>query len=209
LEALTEDDYDAVSQAIYTALNQYRDPRCVNWMVEHGYRKGHVPVLFHLAHNCLRYSKGRVPSVEDLHFGVKVSFLLLLRTAQDVASCELDLAKDDRHSIYTYIASYVRQWTERWLAECVQGPGDVATQLEEWFVPEEEVTLPLPSWATCFYHNMFGITWGRPSTHNVNALKRSETVNATRAAVKDKFIAMLRSVSTLSDMLSKDCTAFL
>lgn len=208
--ALEDQDFEAVDVAVCAAIDTKRDPRCVNWCIEYGYRRGHAPVLFYLTKNALRYGKGRVPSCEDVAFGVKCAFLLLLRTAQDVTSCRVDLAKSDRDFIYEAIVSYVKQWVLRWHPSTLPGTQEVEVELRKWLTrPEFSFQgLPLPTWATCFSSRVFGLSWGKPEAHDTASFKRSETVVATREIVTGIFLNTLHESATLEEFLLRDISLF-
>ena len=193
---LAEHAYEDVVTAIGEAVDTYRVPRCVNWCIQLGYRQGHVPVLYALTRNTLRYSHGRVPSCEDLAFGVKCAMLLLLRTAQDVVCCRKDLAKADRDFIYTYILSYVKHWVNRWEVESLPEHGALVAEVEAWAGSVTE--LPLPAWATCFTSKLWGVSWGRPEAHDVASFQRSTTLTATRMEVAVQFLTALRAATDVN-----------
>jgi hypothetical protein len=200
---LHDQDYDA----LVTALQAYydaRDPRVVNWSIEFGYRQGHVPVLHLLAHNFLRYSKGRVPTIEDLAFGTRCALLLLLRVFQDVASCKLDLAKADRDGVYPAFLSSVQLWLlNRWTDDVLPSPAEVAVELETWL--QKTKSLPLPTWASCFSSGfMGGMYWAKPSSHDVTSFKRCTNVAHTQAAAAAQFIDSLKTSGNWHVFLHKN-----
>ena len=190
-DMLAEHAYEDLVAAMDLAIDTHRDPRCVNWCIELGYRRGHVPVLYALAKNTLRHSRGRVPSCEDLAFGVKCALLLLLRTAQDVVCCRKDLAKADRDFIYTYVLSYVKHWVLRWDIEALPAHGTMVAEVETWARSVTE--LPLPVWATSFASKLFGVAWGRPEAHDIASFQRSTTLAVTRGEVTEQFVAAIRA----------------
>ena len=201
-DALVAEDYErvaAVLQAFYAA----REPRVVNWSIDLGYRRGHVPVLYFLTYNLLRYSKGRVPTVEDLKFGVRCAALLLLRVAQDVMCCKLALAKADREGVYPAFVVDVRRWlTGRWSAEVLPTPAAVAEELDQWLAANTDVELPLPTWATCFQAGFLGFYWNKPSLHDITSFKRCTNIAATRASVAVHVLSALRTSATWADFLA-------
>ncbi len=206
LDALLEsNDFGLLTDALNKSLQDCRDPRAVNWCVEHGYRRGHVPVLFVLAHNQLRFGKGRVPTVEDVEFGFQVSCILLLRVAQDVQSCKLDMANLSRADTYMCVLSYVSHWALRWNADVVPSTASVADAVELWYRGRRG-DLPLPTWATCFSKWLFSIYWGKPDDAHVAAFRRCATVTDTRDAVAVSFVARLRTSSSWHDFLKTDMT---
>jgi hypothetical protein len=208
--ALEAQDFEGVAAAVCSAIDTKRDPRSVNWCIEFGYRRGHVPVLFYLTKNALRYGKGRVPSCEDVAFGVKCALLLLLRTAQDVISCRVDLAKSDRDFIYEAMVSYVRQWVLRWHPSTLPGTRDLEIKLRKWLSrPEFSFQeLPLPTWATCFNSRVFGLSWGKPEPHDTASFKRSETIVSTRDMVTQIFLTTLHESATLDEFLARGISLF-
>jgi len=210
MNALESHEFEDVVAHVCTAIDSHRDPRAVNWSVEYGYRRGHVPILFFLAKNMLRYGRGRVPSCEDLSFGLKCAVLLLLRTAQDVASSKLDMAKADRNFVYTTILTHVRYWVLRWNKLCLPSIADIADGVSSW-VQAERTELPLPVWVTCFSTSRyFGtVSWSRPEVHDVASFKRSETVKSTRTNVADKFLSALRASTHFEAFFNYDIDAFM
>ena len=193
---LGEHAYEELVAAVGEAMDTHRVPRCVNWCIQLGYRQGHVPILYALTRNTLRYSRGRVPSCEDLAFGVKCAVLLLLRTAQDVVCCRKDLAKADRDFIYTHVLAYVKHWVGRWEAESLPEHGTLVAEVEAW--AGSTVDLPLPAWATCFSSKLWGVSWGKPETHDVASFQRSTTLTATRMEVAVQFLTALRAATDVN-----------
>ena len=196
---MAADNSEAVVAIVERMLDKERDPRVVNWCVEWGYRKGHVPVLYHLARNLLRFSNGRVPSLEDLEFGIRCALLLLVRTAQDVISCRMDLAKADLDFIYEAMKDMVRHWVMRWNPDRYVTVARIRDDLDAWFKTVPIETLPLPSWATSFQCSWSYIPlvskctmyWVNPVAHDVKAFQRSTTVPATRSSVVREFLNVL------------------
>ena len=207
VEQLDAENFDVVVNSIATAITYGRDPRIVNWCTEYGYRRGHVPVLFNLTWNALRFSKGSVPNMESLTFGIKCAVILLLRTAQDVVSCKLDLAKSNVDYIYADILQSVRHWVLRWNEDVLPSTEQMHAEIAAWLASRAD-PLPLPVWATCYYSNMFSRVWGQPKEHDTVAFRRSETVNATRTAVADKFMSELQRAADLNTFFKIDLKMF-
>ena len=202
-EALEIEEYERVA-AILQANYAAREPRVVNWSIDLGYRKGHVVVLYYLSHNLLRYSKGRVPTVEDLNFGVRCTALLMLRVAQDVMCCKLDLAKADREQVYPAFAQDAKKWlTARWPADVLATPAAIADELDHWLASNTDMELPLPTWATCFQLGFLGFYWQKPSAHDVTSFKRCTNIAATRASVAVHVLKLLRTTPTWEAFLSQ------
>ena len=203
---LIDNDFGSLVQAVTKELNENRDPRAMNWCVEFGFRRGHVPVLFLLAHNQLRYGKGRVPTVEDVEFGFLVACILLLRVAQDVQSCKVDMASLNCPETYTHILSFVTHWTLRWSFEVLPLTTAIADRLETWY-QERRLTLPLPVWATCFSKWLYyQINWSKADPAHVSAYKRCATVVDTRDGVAAVFLARLRASPSWQDFFKTDIT---
>jgi len=207
VEQLEAENFDVAVNSVVTAISYERDPRAINWCTEYGYRRGHVPILFNLTWNALRFSKGSVPNMESLTFGIRCAVILLLRTAQDVVSCKLDLAKSGVDYIYTDILRSVRHWVLRWNEDVLPSTAQMHEEISVWLESRAE-PLPLPVWATCYYSNMFSRTWGQPKEHDTVAFRRSETVNATRTAVADKFMSELQRAADLVTFFKIDIKMF-
>jgi len=204
-ESLESQAFDRVVQTLERSLDTDRDPRAVNWSLEFGYRRGHVPVLFPLTRNFLRYSRGRVPTMEDLCFGVRCAMLLLLRVAQDVACCRLDIAKADRAGVFPAFQAHVRHWVLRW--KVLPPTVDVLADLEKWLEATRDTPLPLPTWATSFATGLLGgMNWLPPVAHDVASLERCANITATRDAVTVVFLAALRSTPSWAEFLSREPT---
>lgn len=188
---VTEEEYSYVAVALTDAIDVRRDPRAINWCTEFGYRRGHVPVLWHVARNLLRFSNGRVPSCDDLAFGVRCGMLLLLRTAQDVMCCRVDLARSDLDHVYVIIWSYVQHWVVRWNGDVLPAPAAVADDLAAWSATVTD--LPLPSWATAFEKGILGgLYWNKPRAVESASFRRCSNLADTRAGVTAKLIEVLR-----------------
>ena len=184
-----------------------REPSVVDWCILTGFQQGHVLALYHLTHNALRFSRGRVPSVADVRLGAQFAALLLLRVAQDVTACKKFLARTDRDAIYRAFAGMVSHWLTRWRVGVLPTPGDVADALSAWLV-RPGVTLPSPVWATCFELPYMGWCWdwGTPTAENKVALDIAEGVSQTRADVAKDFLAALRKADTWPTFLAQDFT---
>jgi hypothetical protein len=210
LTALHEKDSFAELTSAIEAGYCARDPRVVNWCIDVGYRTGAVPVLQLLAQNMLRYKTGRVPTLEDLNFGVRCAGLLLLRVAQDVLACKYDLGKSDRTGIYEKYRGMVCHYVLRWAADVRPSPGTVADALSAW-LEVSGAKMPLPVWTTCFELGIFAVTyyWQTPTEENMLAMHRAAAhVNETRAAVAAKFIAELSASASWDVFLLVDLSAF-
>ena len=180
----------AILQANYAA----REPRVVKWSIEQGYCKGHVVVLYYLAHNLLRYSKGRVHTVEDLNFGVRCTALLMLRAAQDVMCCKLGEVKADREQVYAAFAEDAKKWlTARWPVDVLATPAAVGDELDKWLAANADMDLPLPTWASCLEVGFLEIYWKKPSAHDVTFFKRCTNIAAIRASVAVHVVKLLRT----------------
>jgi len=202
--SLHEENYQAVMDVLDDAINVKRDPRAINWSIEYGYRRGHVPVLWHLSRNFLRFSNGRVPSCEDLAFGVRCAVLMLLRVAQDVVSCKVDLAKADRDFVYTALATEVSKWVLRWDNNTLPTRMDIAAELARWIVAVD--VLPLPTWATSFASGFLKWKWTQPTATDTASFRRCAKLAETRLVVADKFIALLRDSPSWAAFLRVDVT---
>ena len=202
---LSEERYPDLMANVQCQLDTFREPRMVDWLEKYGYQQGHVPALFAFTQNLMRYSKSRVPSVEDVQFGIGCCTILLLRVAQDVASCRLDMAKSDRDHVYAAFAAKVKHWILRWNCEILPHPGDVKTQVEHWLemITSNGFDLPLPTWATSFTTGILGtFYWNVPTSHDVVAFKRCTNVVATRRMVTAQFIEVLEKAQTWEDFLA-------
>jgi hypothetical protein len=191
------------------AGHRARDPRVVNWCIDVGYRTGAVPVLQLLSQNMLRYKTGRVPTLEDLEFGVRCSGLLLLRVAQDVLACKHDLGKSDRTGIYEKYRGMVCHYILRWAEDVRPSPATIATALTAWLDAAAD-KMPLPVWTTCFELGIL-VTyyWQSPTAENTLALHRAaDHVNETRKAVATMFLSKLAAAATWDEFLTIDLVAF-
>ena len=204
-----KDSFAELTSAIEAGFRE-RDPRVVNWCIDIGYRTGAVPVLQLLAQNMLRFKTGRVPTLEDLNFGVRCAGLLLLRVAQDVLACKHDLGKSDRTGIYEKYRAMVRHYVLRWAVAVQPSPSEIADALTAW-LEVSGARMPLPVWTTCFELGFYAVTyyWKPPTEENMLAMHRAAAhVNETRAAVAAKFIAALSTTATWDAFLLIDLLAF-
>ena len=202
-EALENEEYERVA-AILQANYAAREPRVVDWFIEQGYRKGHVVVLYYLAQNLLRYSKDRVPTVEDLNFGVRCTVLLMLRVAQDVMCCKLDVVKAGREEVYAAFAQDAKIWlTARWPADVLATPAAIGDELDKWLAANADMDLPLPTWATCLEVGFVDFYWKKPTAHDVTSFKRCTNIAATRASVAVHVLKMLRTTPTWEAFFSQ------
>ena len=212
-ELMLKESFAEVACALEDALTVRRNPQAVNWCVEWGYRRGHVLPLWFLTWNQLRFSLGRVPSVEDLEFGVRCAALLLLRGAQDCVSCRLDMAKCDRVFILNKLALNVHTWLSKWVMaapSALPTGSAIAVLLTAWLECHKSGSLPLPTWATSLFPtNMLSAIvwnertafWRAPDAHDVASFQRSLTVVDTRAKVAAAFLAELAATTTPVDWL--------
>ena len=195
-EALENEKYERVAAILQTNYAA-REPGVVNWSIEQGYHKGHVVVLYYLAHNLLRYSKDRVPTVEDLNFGVQCTALLMLRVAQDVMCCKLDVDKADREEVYAAFAQDAKIWlTARWPADILATPAEIGDELDKWLAANADMDLPLPTWATCLKVGFVEIYWKNPTALDVTFFKTCTNIAAIRASVAVHVLKLLRTTHT-------------
>ena len=205
---LREQAFSAIDASIQAGLAA-REPAVVDWCLVAGLQRGHVLPLYHLAHNALRFSNGRVPSVRDVHTGTHVAALLLLRVAQDVVTRTTFLAQPDKGMIYVAFRKMVAHWLLRWRAAVLPSPAAIADTLAAW-LQAHGTALPSPVWTTCFEQPLWGCVWawGTPSPENIASLDVvTELVVKTRADVAATVLAALRAVADWPTFLSMDFTA--
>lgn len=181
------------------------DPRVVDWCIVWGFRKGHVPVLYKLVRNLLKWRCGRLPTSAELVFSVRCGMLLLMRTAQDVRSCEVDLAKTDRGFVYAAFRDKVQSWVQGWHPASLPTTAAAADALEGWLTRKQstvDFALPSPAWAASFtVMCMSTFDFRRPCAADVQSFQRSAvTVSDTRQAVARSFVAAVRKCGTLEDV---------
>lgn len=192
---------------LVTALNQHvdlaREPKAIDWCIQHGYQNGHVPVLYVLVRNMLKHQAGRVPTTEQTAFTFQCVLFLLLRVAQDVRCCHLDLAKSDRGFVYVVMRNKLREWISYWNPDTVPGLQALLPAFRQYcqsIVPH----LPLPTWTAAFSCSVVGDTfyWNTPSSDDTTSFQRCQTTLRTRASVTRAFIEALRRQETLKSVLA-------
>jgi len=213
-DALVCHEFGLLSEAIEFGLDTARNPVIVNWVTEFGIRQHHVMPLFHFCRNLMRYSRGRVPSADELTYGTYATVQLLLRVAQDVSCCKFDIGRADRDGVYKHFVSVAQPWICRW-GVVAPAPAAVA----KFFTEEDGVRMignieayPLPTWAACFQLGGFilGTTWSKPAprdTLTFERLKCTGILTKTRTCVTRKFMTALAAAESWTDFFPMDFTA--
>ena len=202
---LTDQAFATVDGIIQQGFNA-REPSVVEWCYVAGYQQGNVVALYHLTHNSLRFSRGRVPLLADLRAAATYACLLLLRVAQDVVTCKTYLARTDRDGIYRAFAGMVTHWLTRWRVGVLPTPAETADALFTW-IEARGSNMPSPAWATCFELPLWGWSWDWSCTTAENKLSLEQIkdlVPNTRKTVADEFVTQLRSAVDWSSFLSLD-----
>ncbi len=204
-EQLNSQQYQEVMTQLKVALDDYRDNRTVNWCVDQGYRKGHVCVLYLLTRNFLKFTSGRVATTNEQGFALLCAVLLLLRVAQDVHSCEIDMAKHGLEFVFKALRDKLGSWVyaqNPWSMPTVQ---KVVDELDKWVLGVQD-GLPLPVWATAFGVSTFGwtFTWGNPVEADTAAFQRCQGIRATRTSVAHAFVQHMRTLTTWDAVFKAD-----
>lgn len=203
---LAAHQYGEVMATVTTFMETRRDPRAVDWAIRTGYKEHCVPVLYKLVRNFLKWQdRGRVQSIQDMNFGLRAAVVLLIRVAQDVESCRMDLAKHDLGSIYTAFRSKIWSWLKVYEPALLPSRVKVLHDVEVW--SRGATQLPSPVWATAFTVSRVSFatfTWGTPTAVDISAFERSMTVQATRMAVCESFIAFAKRQTCWSALFTAE-----
>jgi hypothetical protein len=204
-ELLGSTRFTELSARLLVALDVARNPLAVNWCLDAGVRHGHVCVLYLVTRNVLKHGCGRVPSCDDVTAGMTCALLLLLRVAQDVHACHVDMAKHGLGYVYVSIRDKVWGWVARLNTASLPSITDVLARIDPW-IATTATTLPSPVWATAFRVSTFGATfrWGNPIDGDTLAFQRCKTLQATRAAVANNFTAYVRAQHAWSTVFKAD-----
>lgn len=195
---LHEFAYEDVAKTLVQELDCARNPQAADWCAELGAGAGHALPLYYDVRNTLKWrAAGVVPSTRTLFLGLTHAVLLLVRVAQDVAVCRLDLARR-REFVYLALRAKLWSWVRLWRDVTLPRVADVVAAVDAWFQAVSE-PLPLPVWAVAFdawwpTHTTF--TWGTPSAEDVAAFQRNSNIAHTRARVRDNALAALRAMHT-------------
>lgn len=187
-------------------MDGQRDDDTVDWCLEEGFKNGHVCVLYRVARN-LTFPCGRTPSKDETRFALTCVLLLLLRVAQDVQCCKLDLDKSGLDFVYDAVRGKARTWVGNLNQRRLPPVGDVADGLRRW-AAAPRTGLPLPAWPTAFSVRLVNtFVWGSPTDSVVDCCRRNLRLADTRAEVTKAFLAFLGAQTTWDDVLRGDLAA--
>jgi hypothetical protein len=193
-ELLLDAQFPRVLKIVDDGIEVHRDTRVVDWCILWGYTHGHVPVLYKLARNKLKFQCGSVPSFRDMSFGLSCALVLLLRVAQDVRACKVDLAKADRDFVYFAFRDKLWSWLEGRPLVSLPTVQEVLPEFSAWVQSDAPTRLPLPTWATAFsITHMTTFSFGVPTDTDTAAFRRSQTVEETRDDVLRSFCAFIQT----------------
>lgn len=205
-DLVSQHNFAKVTMLLDAAFDEHRDPNAVDWCSATGYRRGHVFALYKSTRNYLKDAKNQVLGKTGCRDALLCASLLLLRTAQDVWSCQTNMARHGLDFVFTSLRDKVKSWLDKHPKRHWPTPASIATYIEDWQRSSKTGPLPSPVWVTAFsvslFPGTFTFTFGNPTQDDLRSFNTHGGIGATRSDVAAAFVAFLRRQSTWEEVFS-------